>query len=233
MSKRRGLRSGFTLIELLVVIAIIVLLMALLLPAIQKVREAANKMLCASNLRQLAIAAHNYHNDYSRLPLGNYGPPRPPGMLAGYGTASNVCQFFELLPYMEQDNLFKQFTVGNYVRYPATPWFNVTANLTLAQAKLKMWICPSDTAYERPTNGVFLEMYVDDCTLWGCTTRIPSAIPWAAPVTWARWVAGAKPGRLASAAAAAAVASPTPAGRVSLTPSTVPSTPAFGADLPS
>jgi prepilin-type N-terminal cleavage/methylation domain-containing protein len=175
MSKRLGSRSGFTLIELLVVIAIIVLLMALLLPAIQKVREAANKMLCASNLRQIAIAAHNYHNDYSRLPLGQYGPPRPPGMLAGYGSASNVGQFYELLPYMEQDNLFKQFLMSNITKYPCPaappypggPWYNYTPNLLVAQAKLKMWICPSDTAYERPTNGVFIMMYIDGCTLWG------------------------------------------------------------------
>src|SRR4029079_12465682 len=68
LSARRSTRSAVTLIALLVVIAIIALLMALLLPAIQKVREAANKMICASNLRQIAIASHNYHADYQKLP---------------------------------------------------------------------------------------------------------------------------------------------------------------------
>jgi prepilin-type N-terminal cleavage/methylation domain-containing protein len=88
-------RFGFTLIELLVVIAIIGLLMALLLPAIQRVREASNRMRCGNNLKQLGIAAHNYENDRQALPPGTDDQ--------GVG-----CLVY-LLPYLEQDTQFRLF----------------------------------------------------------------------------------------------------------------------------
>jgi prepilin-type N-terminal cleavage/methylation domain-containing protein/prepilin-type processing-associated H-X9-DG protein len=156
----RSIRKGFTLIELLVVIAIIALLMALLLPAIQKVREAANKMLCASNMRQIMIAAHNYHNDYQKLPPGYYGP-MPITVNAGPADnvgppASNgphIGMLAILLPYLEGDNIYKQIFVKLTATDPdltlnlgsmTRAWWASSGANTAATARVKGFLCPSD-----------------------------------------------------------------------------------------
>src|SRR5262245_55471253 len=92
----RRSRCAFTLIELLVVIAILAILIGLLLPAVQKVRDAAARMTCTNNVKQLALACHNYESTNATL------PPWAVGTTSQYGSAHYL-----ILPYIEQDNLFK------------------------------------------------------------------------------------------------------------------------------
>src|SRR5262245_49216124 len=106
MSKgnRKRPRGGFTLIELLVVIAIIAILIGLLLPAVQKVREAAARTENSNKLKQLALASHNYHDQKRRM------PPYYASAQAYYGTITNAetgSWPFALLPYVEQDNVYR------------------------------------------------------------------------------------------------------------------------------
>ena len=167
---RNRIRRAFTLIELLVVIAIIALLMALLLPAIQKVREAANKMQCASNLRQIAIAAHNFHNDYNRLPAGELGDSQTQFL------AQFISSLTQLLPYLEQDNVYRQLVCAGPI-FPATSpiaggpvdvninsfsqfWYQHSQNRLWAQTRFKLFQCPSDELYEPVTLALWLTVNV-------------------------------------------------------------------------
>ena len=132
-------RRAFTLIELLVVIAIIAILIGLLLPAVQKVREAAARMACSNNLKQLGLAAHNYEGNYGSFPPG-YTQERVP---APSGAFSGVSVYVFLLPYIEQNALSARWDM-------AVPLNNKGALGTNASTVVKTLLCPSDQFRANP-----------------------------------------------------------------------------------
>jgi prepilin-type N-terminal cleavage/methylation domain-containing protein/prepilin-type processing-associated H-X9-DG protein len=137
---RQRSRPGFTLIELLVVIAIIAVLIALLLPAVQSAREAARRMQCTNNLKQIGLAMHNYHTSHNSFPLGNSANPQDltPHTVAIWNSWSAQAL---MLGYLDQMPIYNtiNFSWGPYPTHPNGGWNLTGANLTLA-----VFLCPSD-----------------------------------------------------------------------------------------
>jgi len=138
--RSKNMNRGFTLVELLVVIAIIGVLIALLLPAVQQAREAARRMQCSNNMKQIGIALHNYHDTYGAFPAG--------WLYRGGNGKCNYGWAVAILPFIEQQNFYDQLDPGNIPLYDRYTGSASNADKALLQQRLEAYICPSDAAPE-------------------------------------------------------------------------------------
>src|SRR6056297_3247699 len=147
-------RPGFTLVELLVVIAIIGVLVGLLLPAVQAAREAARRMQCSNNMKQLGLALHNYHSAYNQFPAGAVS-------FHGYswGNTRPVSGAMFLMPFIEMSNLYEEFEQNARIAAPGSaPWDSPALR---AAGPQPAFICPSAANGDAPAfNGISKCLYV-------------------------------------------------------------------------
>ena len=132
-------KSAFTLVELLVVIAIIGILIALLLPAVQAAREAARRMQCSNNLKQIGVALHNYHSAHKSFPLGSYGDTGP------FGNPEWPYFLYFLMPYMEQQSLYDG--LAEVQKTNVRPWYSNATSvwpMSVRDKPVSTFLCPSD-----------------------------------------------------------------------------------------
>jgi prepilin-type N-terminal cleavage/methylation domain-containing protein len=147
-------KMGFTLIELLVVIAIIAILIGLLLPAVQKVRDAAARSQCQNNLHQIALAAHNYQSALGSLPPGFNMDSNALWSYSG----SFLGSLPYLLPYLEQQNIFNMIpiTLFNTTTTSPVPWFYSPGAFAASAMRIKTFECPADGSRYSPSQGTFI-----------------------------------------------------------------------------
>jgi len=171
MFRRLKARLAFTLIELLVVIAIIAILIALLVPAVQKVREAAARISCTNNLKQIALATHGYHDVYKQFPEANKRD-------AGPGNTRNI--LFAILPYIEQAPLYNGATAAGQGSNSWDGSAPGTPSGTVRSAVISVYQCPSDPTISggyaaNQVNAWGASSYAANFLLFGSQTRSGTA----------------------------------------------------------
>jgi prepilin-type N-terminal cleavage/methylation domain-containing protein len=149
MIDRKRRAPGFTLVELLVVIAIIGILVALLLPAVQAAREAARRMSCSNNMKQIGLASHNYHDTYKTLPYGEGARPIRGGTYASAWNGPNWR--VAIMPFIEQGPMYDRLNF-NYTFDACRPGFRNTPNAILAGYIVPVYRCPSSSLKANGSN---------------------------------------------------------------------------------